>query len=637
MADEVFELAFEVTGEGAGPRAFENLRLRELEAKQETARLAAELRKLQQSGEASEAQIEETARAMIRAKQSAAQYAAEARNVQRATSQATRTTQASTQAQTAQAVSALTVATRIGQVGTALGSLGSFLGQSNPELAKFGQGLGTVASAASAGGSAFGPWGAAVGAAVGVAATLATQLNRIEVSADEARAAMASLGEEIGRTNRAQQLLAGVVSGEELADGIETAGNELRGLNAEIERRTDLIREAMRESGARSVEEFEAWARANIDVHGEAADAVRGLADAEREVDRLSIDQLRTLRETRDEERQIMESAQRRADAYSEQNDYLGTQSRFYQSILGDELRLQRMHREGAAARVEATREQEAADRRGAAAARERRREEEAAFSGTIGGLVDFSAPDEASIRADLEAESAQEIIQIRQDLARWSADLTMQSVDAQIAAIDRLRAKEREAAESVAEKIRASKEQALEAQREAGQITKGMWDQVGGSVLDAAGTMFKFLAEGAEGGEEAFVRLLDQFLQATAIEYGIRALGEFAQAAAAAASLNPAQAVAHATAGGLALAVAAATGIGAAAIQSAPAPSGGGGGGGGGAQLQPSAGAGAGPAEPFQVNIYATAAVFTDHERQQMIAAGAREQRRSGGRRLRT
>src|SRR5690606_29861072 len=118
--------------------------------------------------------------------------------------------------------------------------------------------------------------------------------------------------------------------------------------------------------------------------------------------------------------------------------------------------------------------------------------------------------------------------------------------------------------------------------------------------VVDLAGEMFKFVAEGAEGGEDAFVRLLDQFLEATAVEYTIRALGQFAQAAAAAASLNPVQAAAHAAAGAMSLAVAAATGVAGAAIQPPPAPAIGGGG--GGAQLEPSPGSG--PQGPANITV---------------------------------
>ena len=50
---ERFEIVFATEGQSDAVRAFEDLKIKELEAKNETGHLARELRKLQQSGTAS--------------------------------------------------------------------------------------------------------------------------------------------------------------------------------------------------------------------------------------------------------------------------------------------------------------------------------------------------------------------------------------------------------------------------------------------------------------------------------------------------------------------------------------------------------------------------------------------------------
>ncbi|HEU4613094.1 MAG TPA: hypothetical protein VFS15_13480, partial [Kofleriaceae bacterium] len=433
MADEVFEIALQVSGEGSGARAFENLRLRELEAKQEAQRLAAELRKLKQSGEATDAQIEETARAMIRAKQAASQYAAEARRLQAAqirAAQATRTaaqeTKSAAQATQAASRESANAGRTLGGTINVVAEFGYSLSTAIPSMRTFGVQLAMMGGTAYQMGASFGVVGAAVGAVVGLLPSAISMFSKVEESAANAADAVRQLGEEIARQDEVQQRQAGTAEVGDIEANIEEIRNELRGLTGELEQRSSVIRRAAEEAIAAQAEFARRTNRelseSEQDINNvigmierlgqdagimreDVVRVVRGQADAEREIERLSIEQLRTLHEQREQELAILESARERAQAYGDQTTQLGTQARFYQSILSDEARLRRMHTEGVERRRREQREQEEAQRRAAAAARRRAREDEQSFREMIEGLTQFSGSTELSVIAEIEEE----------------------------------------------------------------------------------------------------------------------------------------------------------------------------------------------------------------------------------------
>lgn len=595
MADDTFEIALQVTGEDRAARAFENLKLRELEARDEAAKLAAELRRLQQSGTASAEQIEAAARALIRARQGAAEYAMQARRVQQAIRAQTQETARLAQAQTvqtataarattvagAQAASVVALGSRWGQLAGAIGNVGSVVGTAVPLMGRMGSTIGAVGTASTALTGALGPLGVAVGAittVVGIAS--AAWMAYSESTRDAERATVdATLASEEAAIARME---ASILESQVRLNRLRTDGSD-----------EDFRRE-----------------QANLR-------ALRGSLES----------MLEPVRQRRDLSRQLTEETQRRARAQEEENRAAQENSRVMAEINATMAEIQeRENRRKAAAQAwaSATRDATAEEVR---IFRESRAEMLRIEIETNRSTIDAFREYLSERRAMQAAENAwyrQELAQNAADERRVNADIAQGIRELEETERQRQQVREQLARNDQQRRL-AELEAYNERQKELGAITSGMWDSIGGTVTDAAGQMFKFVIEGAEGGGDAFLAMLDQFLEATSIQYTIKALAEVAEAVAAAARYDYAAAAQHGIAAGLAAGVAAATGLASAAISVPTAATGGGAG-----AASPAAPAGPpGGNTNVTIQLYAPQAVFTEAERAELLARGFREAER--------
>lgn len=570
-----------------------------------------------------------------------------------------------TQAASAQAASVTQLGSRWGQFGSALGQVGGVLGHISPQLGSLGGILGQVGGATSSVTTAFGPFGIAIGiatAAVGILVPLlsdtADETHDVGEEARKSAQSIRDLTEAFREQARMQRTLAGQGTTQDANTLVEQARAREANARSQLtaaERRVRDIEQRQRGGGSFSERaaldaEMRA-ARAEVERLGNNVTA--GEARVERMLALASQTAVMELAQGAEADEQASTVATEDADdrrrarsrsgAHNEAERAARELARVNEQRRRDSLQVER---EGV--QFLATIERQAIE----AAERLARAQEQIRGEGTdltseldeYRGFVDAQGQldgaraaafqDHLHQREDDHAAHVAALRDVEAMGTEWTAEEFQRRLSLHREMLSARRDAERAAASEAQE---AGREQAQLQREETAAHNKLMGQVVSTSlapIVDGAGQMFRFLAEGAEGGTNAFVALLDKFLEATAIEYSIRALGEFAQAAASAASLDPVGAAAHAVAGGLAVAVAAATGIAGAAIQSAPPTVSAGG---AASPRQPAQLPPDGGGTPFVVNIYASATVFTEHERQQLLAQGAREVRRNSGRRIRS
>ncbi len=588
-------------------------------------------------------------------------------------SQATAATQQAraVQQSSGQQVTALnTLGSKWGQVGGAIGQVGSALGHVNPAFGQLGSVIGAAGGAMGGLTGALGPLGVGLGIATTAITLFAGGLGDTVTEAQQAKDDIEALTASIDRFNQRRRLFAGQASEEDTAEALGAVTDRIQGRMAEM---TGLRREA-----ANLRQQLR---RLDADLaSGGGLTGTRGLGQGAGGAG-LREERARVAEELSQAEQRIhairgsLSSARReQAALLRAENTATGRESTERGArTASDEARTNR--RSGASAARAAAREREQRLERMLSEASRRAAEDFAIAERRINEIADAREAqlrEQSGIRGEgsrLEEEleeyrrfvSEQGVLDaarseafaghLRQreddfaahqaamrDMETAGTDWTAEEFQARLALHRDMLAARRDAERAAAQQAeREGTERARLQREETEKHNKLMGDVVSMSlapVTDAAGKMFTFLAEGAEGGSDAFVALLDNFLETTAIQYTIKALAELAEMAAAAARQDWGAFAQHGVAAGMAAAVAAATGGAGAAIQAPAAPAGG-----AGASSrpvtpqQPPQGA----TEPFVVNIYASGAVFTERERTQMIAAGIRETRRNGSRRVRT
>jgi hypothetical protein len=636
MADETFEIGFVVSGQGDASEAFENLKLAEMQAREEAGQLSNELKRLKESGTATAGQIETTARAMIRAKQSATQLAAEARKVDQAQRAKAASAQSDANAARAATAAADAQSRSYAQLaGSMRGGMGAITGLTNTLTALTGassetsrgitlvnSALGGVMQVVGMATSGMGPLGIAIGgvtAALGFFSASMQSARRdtdaLQESAEKATLALDQLlarrrqqESEEARESRIRMGAGSVGEQESAIERQEMEVARLRQREEELNRRIQTartFRELQSISNARGT--LDQLTRSRRAAEAE-LESLRVLAVQARQIE----DEI-TTEETMDGGDEASTGSSRRSGGRA------GGRSQRMQDAEREAQALLQLQRTMSAEEVRIWEDSRA----------EMQRLELDHHDRSIDSFRQFSE----ERRSIMQAET----VWYRQELLRQAE--TARQVQRDIDAEMRTMAEEGQRAEQAANQLADKEhEQQAQAKREQDQkmlselekvrnIEKQMWGDLAGTVASAAGSMASFLIEGAEGGADAFVAMLDAFLEATAVEYTIKALAEAANAVAAIARYEPAAAAAHATAAGLAAGVAAATGLASAAI-SVPDT--------GGAQVPSEAqpapqNEAAGPAS-YNVSLFAPQAVFTEAERGQLLAHGFREARRQMG-----
>lgn len=670
MADETFEIGFEVTGEGDAQKAFSDLAVNEAEAAEEAERLSAELKELAKSGKATAQEIDNTAHALVRARQRAAAYGAQARQMQAGLAANTR---------------GLTGFTKgLSQATGAVNTLGNVVGTFNPQLDRMGSVVGSAGTAIRSVTGAMGPWGMAIAGvttAIGIASTayqlFAKDADDLAAAQKRATDRTISLIDALRRQREVTAIEEGTASPEEIGEAVRHA-YELReamqeqlaqaraslralqeeqrrtaGASSKVQARVGRAVQAQREqienlveglrSATRAYEELvdtqakameREMALASVDARARDQEEVEDQAAAKR-AERLAKEQ-----RTREEAARQWLAVARNASAeeiqiFRESREQMRQIGLSYQRSEVEDLRAFLDQRRRMESAETAWYRQELQER-----AEERRRidrelAEEMAQESTregIRGMGTDMGADLATFRGMVEASGGLE----GPNAERWKSALKQREDDYrahQLALADMEAMGTDWTAEQYQRRVelhramlaqqQADQEAQAERLKELGRITDDAWSEIGGSVTDAAGQMFRFVIEGAEGGSDAFLAMLQSFLQATSVQYTIKALAEAAEAVAAAARYDAAAAAQHGIAAGMAAAVAAATGLGSAAI-SIPSTSAGA----GPVPAGQGMGGGSGPTN-ITVQLYSPNAVLTEAERGEMVARSLREAER--------
>lgn len=207
--------------------------------------------------------------------------------------------------------------------------------------------------------------------------------------------------------------------------------------------------------------------------------------------------------------------------------------------------------------------------------------------------------------------------------------DWIVRKTEEQTAALERQRAQYAKNAEADAESkanLLARAQATKDHNEELAQITNDAWSSVGSSITGFMGDVFRYIAEGNELTGEGFLRLLDQFLTATATEYTVKSLIEVGETVAAYARYDYSAGSQHASAAALFGAVATLAGAGALAISPPSGTQNG-----GPRNVEPAQGS-AGVSQSTTVVINSPNALWTQRERGELIAQSVREARRQGG-----
>lgn len=595
MAGETFEIRFQTEGQGEAVAAYEQLRLKELAAKDETTRLAGELRKLQRSGTATSSEIEDVSRSLIRAKDATRAYARQASEL--------------TQQQTATAVQSLDARQKIEQLGSTVGQVGAVVGRVNPELGRMGAVIGNIGASLPGLTGSLGPVAQAV-AAINVAIDIGTAAwelwtqqtgraaERAQVAADHIRDLTTAIREQA----QAQEALSGLSGIESVRQQAQQADEERRGaLRAAFEAEAEIARLTGQQFSEGMLSEL----RSNLAETGVADDlfAALGLGGRQEEL-REQI----ALYDTAN--RQVAERTQL-LEGLAEAEDIARQAAELEEGASG------RAAPEEATAGLRRTRERPS----GAA---QRRAEEQAAYE---------EAERQRSLQEEIEYAAAIEQLDRdqydrRQQLLERLADAQQayrdREYDREQEFQDRLAAAEAERAEQTRQNLKIRAERAQEESAELAASVGGNIQDVSGSMNQLLGQTISFLQEGGDLASEQYTALLDSFLESTAIEYTIRALAEAGQAIAAAASQNYAGAVQHGAAAAVYGAVATLAGGASVAIPNVPTQQ---------AQpVQPQQPLGGGGTTNNTVNLYTSQAVFTERERGELVNRSQRALRRESG-----
>lgn len=590
MSDESFEIEFRTTGQSDAVLAFENLKLKELEAKAETAALTAELNKLRRSGTATATDIESTSRALVRAQESARGYAREASALQ-VTQQAGVRTLGET-------------GRHLNRLSGAIGQVGGVLGQINPQFATFGSALSRASTASSALAGAAGPVGIAIGAvvtAVGIAIPLmeafgassdstATRLNHTARAAKNAADEIRALVGAMQAQRRAENIAAGRASeaaiGEEIG-GIETRRARALGQVEQMNREIAALRERRR-----ALEDERT--RAGLTVRRGAA-ILGEQARIEETIARIE--------ESRGaSERRITEMSVREEQLRAQQMREV-----LHERLAGEE-------------EEEQNRERRARGRRSSDADR-RRAEAEALEQVLLQQRIRF-----AQLEAQRQERERAQFQDAQRELADWWVELDNQTIDRILDNRDRVRRKEQEQRDAFKRAEIAKAEDSKRRQEELSRITEGAWTSVGQSLQSALGDVFRLIQDGSEATGDGFLRLLDKLLESMAVEYAIKAVASTGEAVGAYARYDYSAGSQHASAAAIYAAVAAMAG-GAGAAITTPSQS----------QAQatpvtPQSSLGAGGGQQVTVQLFAPQALFTERERGEILASGVRAARRELG-----
>lgn len=610
MADEVFQIGFETTGDAEAAAAFEKLKLEQRSMQAQSKALAAQLKTLEAAGQQNTTEFKELSKAYIQAKEAASQMGRQANSVS-----ANLRNQASAAQQSATAMvdsrkASQNAGRQMGMLVNSVSELGYSFGTAIPGMQTYGTQLAMMGGNAVTFGAAMGPAGVAVGVLSGLLPVAIGALNSFSDSTDDATDSQHSFEratknatnalegqiEAMRRAARERNLdSGGMVASGQAGESVEELEERLRRQRAQLQQITrsggefDRAMSALSEAGERHGREL---SERTFEAQREASERLVSVRESRAALERR-IAETEAMRDQRMQQQLAAMVGERVAEEDEEEERQ-------------EDRRSARRHRQTAAEReAERKRVQAVQDAAQAAidvVANEYARREELARAHTRMLLA------EERRRADQEAE-------IQRGLTREiQAEIRLDEAEARRA----MRVAEQHAREMT------------KRQEELGSITSSMWSDIGGSVTSAAGDMFKFVVEGAEGGGDAFLAMLDSFLEATAVQYSIKALAHAMEAVGAAARYDYAAAAQHGIAAGMAVAVAAATGLASAAIPNAPTSSASAA---SNAPAQPAPSAQGAPSAPLTINLFSPNAVATKAEQAQQLAAIERVGRRELGR----
>ena len=519
------------------------------------------------------------------------------------TSQATAATSGARAAQTAQNTLNTTLTSggrKWGELAGAMGNVGAVFSTVNPALGQAGSLMGAVGSASSSLSGALGPVGvgiAAITTAAGILIPLLSQMgdetdetsgdmDQMAESAKNARRELTGLITAMARQRREASIAAGAAS-----EG--AIGASIDDIQRDRERAQAQLRNAERDLAAAQARQ------ASLErERGSSSNTGRQLAIRAEQVElEASIREMTGFRQAAEQRvtTLLTQEGERRAD----------------------QMRL--VMEEGLAGEEEA--EERSHDRRHASSNQRRDRELEA----TRRWLQQMEAEGQRNLDAQ-EAAWQRYLGSTQDQINAWHQAVRDMDKETSQRRIDNLRVEKAEADRKAREgsdrnKAVADEQLALSNQLK-GQIVEGLL----GPTVDMAGELFREMAKGADLTSEAFLNKLDAFLEATAIEYTIRAAAEAALAVASAASQDYSGAAQHGVASALAGAVATATGFASVGIQT------GGGSTGAPAPVSQNAGQNTSQGNNFTVNLYSPHAINTERERGAMIERARRELRREMG-----
>jgi hypothetical protein len=484
---------------------------------------------------------------------------------------------------------------RWGQAASALGNVGAVVGTLSPRFASLGSVIGQVGGATSALSGAMGPVGVIMAGATAAAAAYSLVLeatrDRTEENAEATRGWIERLIDVETRVARAQRAFSEMVRGASAARLVEEQ-DRLREEAEIVDRETERARRAAermeRTSGLGRLAMGAVGGLTGEDTSAELAERLPELERRAQELTRqLSEVDVGLTRAVVREEQERVEAAEAEVERLRRRRSGGGGADR-----AAEQEREQANRVAEALERLAAAQKDIDAERLESHLTRlERQEEAERQYYARMGELSAQAAADEEARQAEAAGAAA------RRQLAQFESNLDARQ-EAHRTAVDQSRATEQQSLRTVLD-----------------------------LTTDATGQMISFVQKGGQLGSEAFMAMLDSFLETTSIQYTIKALAEVAEAVMAAARYDYAAAGQHAAGAGLAAAVAAATGIAGAAISvpsastgagPSPAPVGAGEGGNGGGNVT--------------VNLFAPQAVFTEAERGQILASGLRAARRELG-----
>lgn len=510
MAGGRVEFEIVTTGENAAQRAFENLKIAEMEAAARAADLRKELEQLTQSGQASQAVINEVAREYVRATQAQQSFADAARKAR--------------QAQQQVGNAAAMTGRDLGGLVNTIAELGYSLGTAIPGMQQFGTQLAMMGGSAYQLGASFGPVGAAIGTVIGLLPTIISGFQRLRDEADANAEAMQRMANATKETAEAIDELVRANERRDAKERIRSGGGTFDELNQQLRREQAQLRQ---------LEGQRAEIQAAIDRHQQArAQALQRSLRAFQQEER---EQERRLQRLAEIERDIATQAERVAQAEQRASEALI-------DPYGTGL-LQIEAREAFEAFDEPTRRRRRGPRGPTRGPRGPTLEQ--LMSRAAGGSFEHNIAaiyDEAT-RAVERLDEAERKRAERQQREREKREREMEK-------------QRREAA-----RLRREQERQL---REAERAHEQFVDQTQSALQPVVTSITKAFAEiaaGTKSVEEAFQGLLASFLEYAAEQAAISAAREYAEAIAAFASYRYDQGAQHLAAGVAFTAVAVAAG----------------------------------------------------------------------------